>query len=169
MTNNQERLTSQLTWTWSTGWNKWQTSQKFNRSGKWQSRRTCTQFLLQEHQNCNQPCTEGYWNPPKKETPCTRTKVKLQEDCRRDTVKFKIKSPTHQKLLEGTSQTLCVPGPRKRSSEPHKRLGQTCCECLRVFCGGMGQQWPASGTGALAAAVLEGVACGISSVGGGSH
>ena len=66
MTNNQERLTSQLTWTWSTGWNKWQTSQKFNRSGKWQSRRTYTQFLLQEHQNCNQPSTEGYWNPQKK-------------------------------------------------------------------------------------------------------
>ena len=32
-------------------------------------------------------------------------------------------------------------------------------ECLSVSCGGMGQQCPAMGTGALAAADLGGVAC----------
>jgi len=33
----------------------------------------------------------------------------------------------------------------------------------------MGQQWPALGKGALAAAVLRGEMCGISAVRGGSH
>ena len=32
-----------------------------------------------------------------------------------------------------------------------------------------GLEWPAAGTGALAAAVLGGVVCGISHLGGGSH
>ena len=32
-------------------------------------------------------------------------------------------------------------------------------ECLSVSCRGMGQQWPGKGTGALAAADLEGMVC----------
>ena len=42
-------------------------------------------------------------------------------------------------------------------------------ECLSVSCRGTGQQWPALGTGALAAAGLGGMACGISPLGGGRH
>ena len=41
--------------------------------------------------------------------------------------------------------------------ETLQRLRQTCFwvfECLSVSCGGMGQQWPASGAGALGAAIL---------------
>ena len=41
--------------------------------------------------------------------------------------------------------------------------------CLRVSCGGTGQQCTAAGTGALAAAVLGDAACGLSPRGGGSH
>ena len=39
---------------------------------------------------------------------------------------FKIKPHTCQRCSEGTNKTLCAPGPRKRSSDPHKRLSQTC-------------------------------------------
>ena len=41
--------------------------------------------------------------------------------------------------------------------------------CLSVSCGGMGQQWPAVGTGALTAADPGHTVCGISPVGGGLH
>ena len=34
-------------------------------------------------------------------------------------------------------------------------LARLACECLKVLCGGVGQQWTATWTGALAAAVLE--------------
>ena len=30
------------------------------------------------------------------------------------------------RLLEGTNQTLCAPGPRRKEQWPHKRLSQTC-------------------------------------------
>ena len=42
-------------------------------------------------------------------------------------------------------------------------------ECLRVSRGGVDQQWPATGTGALAAAVLGGTVCGLSLLRGGRH
>ena len=42
-------------------------------------------------------------------------------------------------------------------------------ECLSVSCGGMRQQQPATRTGALAAADLGGVSCGINPLGGGCH
>ena len=84
------------------------------------------------------------------------------------TTMFKIKPHIHQRHFEGTNKNLCTPGPRERSSDPHKRLSQTCLKCVRVSCGGMGQHWPAVGTGALAA-VLGGAACGISPFGGGPH
>ena len=66
-------------------------------------------------------------------------------------------------------QAQTKPGPRERCSDPHERLNQICL-CLRVSCGGTGQQWPAAGTGALAAAVLRGAAGGGNSpLGGGCH
>ena len=53
-------------------------------------------------------------------------KEKSQRDSRRGQITFKIKPQTHQRLLDGTNKTLCTPGLRERSSDPHKRLSQTC-------------------------------------------
>ena len=50
-------------------------------------------------------------------------------------------------MLRGLKQTLCTPGPRDPT--------QTETElCLSVCCGGTGQQWTATGPGALGAADL---------------
>ena len=73
-----------------------------------------------------QPQTGECWNPPKKETPCPRAKETLQQDGRSSALMFKIKPHTCQRCSEDTNKTLCAPGPRERSSDPHKRLSQTC-------------------------------------------
>ena len=78
---------------------------------------------------------------------------------------FRIKPYSHQRCSEGSSKTLCVSGPR----DPTRDRARPAFECLSVSCKGMGQQWPATGTGALAAADLGDVACGISPLGGGRH
>ena len=49
--------------------------------------------------------------------------------------------------LRGLKQTLCAPGPRD-PTETETEL------CLSVSCGRKGQQWAATGTGALGAADL---------------
>ena len=38
---------------------------------------------------------------------------------------------------------------------PHRDWARPAFECLSVSCGGMGQQWPAAGAGALVAAALS--------------
>ena len=48
---------------------------------------------------------------------------------------------------QGLKQTLCALEPRD-PTETETEL------CLTIFCGGTGQQWPASGTGALGSAGL---------------
>ena len=58
---------------------------------------------------------------------------------------FRIKSLIHQRQSAQTN--LCTPGPRD-PTEMEPEL------CLSVSCEGMGQQWPASGAGALGAADL---------------
>ena len=50
-------------------------------------------------------------------------------------------------MLRGLIQTLCEPGP----SDPTETETEL---CLRVSCGGNGQQWTAAGAGALGAADL---------------
>ena len=50
-------------------------------------------------------------------------------------------------MLRGLKQTLCVAGPRD-PTETEVEL------YLSVSCGGMDQQWPATGAGALGAADL---------------
>ena len=64
--------------------------------------------------------------PPKEDTPRPRADEKLQQDCIWDTISLKIKPHTCQKLSEGANKTLCATGPRKRGSDPHKRLSQIC-------------------------------------------
>ena len=68
--------------------------------------------------DAEQPLAGECWNPPKKDTPHPR------QDSRRGAIPFKIKPHTHQRGLEGTNKTLCAPGPRERSSEPHKKMSQ---------------------------------------------
>ena len=54
-------------------------------------------------------------------------------------------------MLRGLIQTLCAPGPRDLTEV----LTETEAElCLSISCGGTGQQWTATGTGALGAADL---------------
>ena len=64
-------------------------------------------------------------------------------------------------LLGGWAQTKpCVHwDPGERSSNPTRGWARPACGCLRVSCRDVGQQWPAAGTGLLAAVVLEGVVC----------
>ena len=50
-------------------------------------------------------------------------------------------------MLRGLKQILCPPGPRD-PTETEPEL------CLSVSCKGAGQQWPATGAGALGAADL---------------
>ena len=51
-------------------------------------------------------------------------------------------------MLRGLKQILCAPEPR----DPTETETEV---CLSISCGGMGQQWPATGTGALGAADLS--------------
>ena len=51
-------------------------------------------------------------------------------------------------MLRGFKQILCTPGPRD-PTETETEL------CLSISCGGMGQQWTATETGALCAADLD--------------
>ena len=87
------------------------------------------------------------WIPPKKDTPQPRVKEKPQQDGRRGKIMFRIKPHTHQRFLKGSNKT-CA------HQETPQRLSQTCFEYLSIFCGGMGQQWSAMGTGTLATADL---------------
>ena len=56
------------------------------------------------------------------------TKDKLQYDRKRGTITFNsyLKANLNLILQEGTNENLCSPKPRERSSDPHKRLNQTC-------------------------------------------
>ena len=54
-----------------------------------------------------------------------------------------------------TIKILCASGPKRKSSDPHKRLSQTCLsESTGVYGGGVGRQQPAVGSGALKTRVL---------------
>ena len=55
-----------------------------------------------------------------------------------------------------------------RTQRPHRDWSRSAFECLSISCHGSCQQWPATGTGTLAAAGLGGPACGVSSLGEGA-
>ena len=107
-----------------------------------------------------------YRIPPEKDTPHRRAKEKPQQDGRRGAILFKSNLIPTQRCSEGANKTSCAPEPRESL---HKRLSESSFECLNVSCGGMGQQWPATGTEVLAAADLGGTECGLSPLGGGRH
>ena len=106
--------------------------------------------LLQELQNlqlsAEQPSTGECWVQPKKDTSHPRAKEKPQQDGRRGEIAFRIKPHTCQSCSECSNEP-CTPGPRDHTeTEPEL--------CLGVSCRGTGQQWPATGAGALGAADL---------------
>ena len=62
--------------------------------------------------------------------------------------KLRLESnPIPTRMLRGLKQTLFAPGPRD-PTETETEL------CLSISCGGTGQQWTATGAGALGAADL---------------
>ena len=99
--------------------------------------------------SAEQLLTGECWVSPIKDTPCPGAKEESQQDGRRGEIEFRIKSLTHQRCSEGLKnkqtkpkKTLCSPGSRDLTeSEPDL--------CLSVSCGGVGQKWTATGTGAL--------------------
>ena len=108
----------------------------------------CTHLLLQELQNNNLLLN----NDPQvnvgshqKRYPMSKDKREAQDDGRRGEIAFKIKPNTHQSHLEGLHKTLCAPGD-PTETEPDLPFSVTCW--------GTGQQWPATGAGALSAAEL---------------
>ena len=77
--------------------------------------------------------------------------------------KLYLKSnPIPARDAQGAQTKTCA----HQDSEAPQRLSRPAFECLSVFCGGMGQQWPASGTGATGTADLGHIVCGISPLGG---
>ena len=50
----------------------------------------------------------------KKDTHCSRAKEKPQQDARRGKIAFRIKPHTHHLCAEGSTKTLCTPGPMLR-------------------------------------------------------
>ena len=95
-----------------------------------------------------QPSTGECWIPPKKDIPRPRAKEKPKQDSKRGEISFRIKSHSRQWHLEGSKKTLCT-AVLRNPTETEPEL------CLSVSCGGMvGQQWPATGAGALGAGTL---------------
>ena len=101
-------------------------------------------------------------DPTPKRFPMFKDKGEAQTRWLEGKIGFRMKPHTCQRCLEGSNKTLCTPRPRDPTeSEPDLPLS--------VFCRCTGQQRPARGTGALAAADLGGEACGISPLGGGHY
>ena len=77
------------------------------------------------------------------DTPHPRAKEKPQQDCRRGEITFRFKPHTCQRSSEG-SNIPCA----------HKDTETETDLCFSVSWGSVGQQWPATGAGALGAADL---------------
>ena len=73
---------------------------------------------------------------------------------------------THQRHLRAQTKP-CVD--KDHPNDSTRDCAQFDFECFNVFCGGTVQQWPATGIGALVAADLGGMVCGISPLVGGRH
>ena len=86
-------------------------------------------------------------------------KEKPQQDSRRGTIAFKIKSQTHQRCSEDANKTCVYQDPGERSSDPTRDRARLAYACLGVSSRGMGRLWPAVGSGALVAADLGALAC----------
>ena len=141
---------------------------------RWWSRRMCAHPLLQDHQNCNSLLNNHRtecWIPLKKDTPCPWAKETPQQDSRRGEIAFRIKSnlTPARDAQRAQTKSYAHQDPGKRAVTPTRDWARSAFECVSISCRGTGQQWLATGTGALAAADLEGVVCSISPLGEGQH
>ena len=93
--------------------------------------------------SCSCAWLERLWG----DTPRQRAKEKPQQEGRRGQIHTENQTPSLPETLRGLKQTLCSSGPRD-PTETETQL------CLSIFCGGTGQQWPATGARALGAAEL---------------
>ena len=78
-------------------------------------------------------------------------------------------TPYLPETLRGHKQNLMYTRTQRKGHWSTQETEPDLPECLSFSCGGVGQQWPATGTGVLAAAVLGGTTCGIHPLGGGHH
>ena len=64
-----------------------------------------------------------------------------------------------KRLLEGTDNTWCAPGPRRKESDPTRDWASLACECPGVSSGAVCWQWPVAGSEELNIKVLGAAAC----------
>ena len=107
--------------------------------------------------------------PTEKDTPHPRTKEKLRQDGRRGTIMLLSNPIPARDSWRAQTKPYVHQDPEKGALIHTRNWARPACECLSFSYGGVGQQWPATGTGVLAAAVLGGTTCGIRPLGGGHH
>ena len=110
---------------------------------RWQSRRTCA-HLLGELQNYNSLLNnhrQENVGSHQKRYPMSKGRGEAQVRQQEGQNCIQNQTPYPPEGLRGLKQTLYVPGPRY-PTETEIEL------CLSISCGGMGQQWTATGTGA---------------------
>ena len=66
----------------------------------------------------------------------------------------RTENPQGNRLFKGTTKPCVHQVPRERNSDPTRDWAKLAFEYLGVSGGGVGQQWPATGSGALTTAVL---------------
>ena len=119
---------------------------------RWWNRRTCAHLLLRELQNCNSllnnhlqdnvgshqkkiPDIQGQRRSPSKTVEGAKSHLESNPRPTRDARRAQTKPCAHTR-------------------RPHRDWDRPAFECFYVSCGGMGQQWPDAGAGALGAADL---------------
>ena len=91
--------------------------------------------------------------PAKKHTPCLRTEETLQRDGRRGATTLKSNPIPARDSWKAQTKPCAQQDQGRGAVTPTGDRARPACECLRVSCGGVGQQRPAAGSGALTAPV----------------
>ena len=94
-------------------------------------------------------------NLTKKHIPCSRAKRKSQQDGRKGRIHLESNLIPPRDAWRVQTKHCVHQDPGKGAVTTRGDGGRPAFECLSVSCRGTGQQWPATGTGALAAADLE--------------
>ena len=117
-----------------------------------------------------QPLKGGCWNPPEKIIPHVQGQRRSWNRTVGGAQSCLISNLISTRDSWRAQTKPCVPpDPRKEAVITTKDWARPVCACLMTSCVGMGQQWPATGTGALATEVLGGTVYGVSPPGGGHH
>ena len=72
-----------------------------------------------------QPLRGGCWSPPKKDTPCSRTKKKLKIEDGRGAIMFKSNLIPARDSWIAQTKPCAHQDPGERINDPHKKLSQT--------------------------------------------